>query len=56
MNMRIDKICHILNSRNSNDTELRLAISIVKDHILYCKYHNIDMLSDPLLSRVLKWV
>lgn len=53
--MDLNEIISIVNDRNSDPDLLREALEIVRCHINYCVYHNINMLSDPLLARVLKW-
>ena len=46
--MTIDSIVAVLENKNSNETSLIQALTIVRNHIDYCVYHNIDMLTDPL--------
>lgn len=53
--MEIDSIVDILENSHSNEKSLISALSIVRKHIEYCIHYNIDMLTDPLLARVLKW-
>ena len=50
-----NKVISIVKDRNSNPTLLREALEIVRYHIDYCVSHNINMLSDPLLAKVLLW-
>ena len=53
--MDTDSIVAVLENKNSDETSLVQALTIVRNHIDYCNYYNIDMLSDKLLARVLKW-
>lgn len=50
-----DLIICTLKNPHSNSDSLRMALEIVRLHIDYCNHYNIDMLSDPLLARALKW-
>ena len=51
--MDLDKIISIVKDRNSNPNLLHDALEIVRYHIDYCALHNINVLSDPLLAKVL---
>ena len=53
--MNLDKTISIVKDRNSDPTLLREALEIVRYHIDYCALHNINVLLDSLLAKVLVW-
>lgn len=48
-----NQIIEVLQNKKSDINKLQIALFIVRYRIEYCKYYNIDMVTDPLLSKVL---
>lgn len=51
--MSQNKIIETIKNKHSDPDKLRLALFLVRIRIDYCLEHNIDMIKDPLLSKIL---
>ena len=54
--MNLDQIIQTIKDKKSDPNKLFIALFYTRQRIEYCKYHNIDMFTDPLLSKVLFFI
>lgn len=48
-----EMIINVVKNKKCNEVSLLQALMIIRHHIDYCIHYNINLLSDPLLDRVL---